>query len=171
MNDRSGLEAAVRYGREKRGVIAPINKIDLITNYLKLAIMSPVIIFFEFGVMPLSNTWNKLCKRRFDRRTCNIPAVLRQGTLLVPCRIIDFSEGGARLTFDTIYSGLLTGRDWILEEPTIGTIAVRLVWQGSDELGTQFEVRSRSHAKLRALFDQIDACNNGEPEKKLRVGQ
>ena len=105
--------------------------------------------------MPFSNTWNKLCKRRFDRRACDIPAVLRQGTLLVPCRIIDFSEAGARLTFDTIYCGLLTGRDWELEEPTIGTVAVRLVWQGSGELGIHFQVRLRNPAKLRILIDQI----------------
>ena len=119
--------------------------------------------------MPLSNSWNKLCKRRFDRRSCDIPAVLRQGTLLVPCRIIDFSEGGARLTFDKMYCGLLTGPGWVLEQPTIGSVAIKLVWQGSGEVGTQFEVGLRGLAKLRLLFDKVNVCNDEIQEEKQLV--
>ena len=67
-----------------------------------------------------------------------------------------------------MYNALLTGPDWVLEEPTIGTVAVRIVWQGSDELGTHFEVGLRGKTKLRVLFDQIDVNSDKIPEMKRR---
>ncbi len=101
--------------------------------------------------MIVVSSWDALCARRFDRRTCDIPARLWRRDQCVRCRIIDLSIGGARVQFEGSYFGLIEKSDWELELPEQRLIDVTVIWKGSSELGVQFNVKMLRRSKQRAL--------------------
>ncbi len=106
-------------------------------------------------------SWDALCQRRLQRRSCFIPARIRRQAASARCRVIDISVAGARISLENpLYCGSVLGTDWTLELPTLDPVSVSVIWRGSNELGVRFNTGSRGRFKgsterIAALVEQF----------------
>ena len=108
----------------------------------------------HIAVLPQS-IWKMRCNRHYRRHYCELPATLRSGLFSVRCRILDFSAGGARLAVNEGFEKRLGGREWNLEEPTLGELNALVVWRGSGEIGVRFDIGQKRAHRLEKLVAEM----------------
>ena len=101
-------------------------------------------------------SWDALCERRLQRRSCCIPARIRRQAASASCQVINISVAGARISLQRpLHCGAISESNWTLELPTLDPMSVRVIWRGSNELGVRFNTGSRDH--LKDLTDKVAA--------------
>lgn len=93
-------------------------------------------------------------RRRSDRRTCNLPAMIITVHGEIRVRIYNLSAGGVGVTTDPIVV-LRPGETFLLRQDQLGEIPCIVRWSMHPRFGAEFTGSGAALTAVNLLYDQL----------------